>query len=84
MPIRPQRKPNKPHLSRKPPRHGKGQRAAKGGAVDTGAAALGLILGALAAAFGGKTGGRYPVREAHMVNVKADTWPDERQGGICI
>ena len=61
-----------------------GQRAAKGGAVDTGAAALGLILGALTAAFGGKTGGRNPVREAHMVNVKADTWPDERQGGICI
>jgi hypothetical protein len=40
-----------------------GQRAAKGGAVGTGAAALGLILGALAAAFGGKTGARYPVRE---------------------
>ena len=39
-----------------------GERAAKGGAVGTGAAALGLILGALAAAFGGKTGGRYPVR----------------------
>ena len=37
-----------------------GQRSAKGGAVDTGAAALSLILGALAAAFGGKTGGRYP------------------------
>lgn len=31
-------------------------RAAKGGAMGTGAAALGLILGALAAAFGGKTG----------------------------
>jgi hypothetical protein len=43
-----------------------GQRAAKGGAVGTGAAALGLILGALAAAFGGKTGGRYPVREVYM------------------
>jgi hypothetical protein len=43
-----------------------GQRAAKGGAVGTGAAALGLILGALAAAFGGKTGGRYPVREVDM------------------
>jgi hypothetical protein len=43
-----------------------GQRAAKGGAVGTGAAALGLILGALAAAFGGKTGGRYPVREVPM------------------
>ena len=42
-----------------------GQRAAKGGAVGTGAVALGLILGALAAAFGGKAGGRYPVREVH-------------------
>ena len=42
-----------------------GQRAAKGGVVGTGAAALGLILGALAAAFGGKAGGRYPIREAH-------------------
>jgi len=33
-------------------------RAATSGAVGTGAAALGLILGALAAAFGGKTGQR--------------------------
>jgi hypothetical protein len=43
-----------------------GQRAAKGGAVGTGAAAFGLILGALAAAFGGKTGARYPVREVYV------------------
>jgi hypothetical protein len=43
-----------------------GERAAKGGAVGTGAAAFGLILGALAAAFGGKTGARYPVREVYM------------------
>jgi hypothetical protein len=43
-----------------------GQRAAKGGAVGTGAAALSLILGALAAAFGGKTGGRYPVGEVYV------------------
>ena len=43
-----------------------GQRAAKGGAVGTGAAALGLILGALAAAFGGKAGARYPVREVYL------------------
>jgi hypothetical protein len=43
-----------------------GQRAAKGGAVGTGAAALGLILGALAAAFGGKTGARYPAREVYV------------------
>ena len=42
-----------------------GQRAAKGGAVGTGAATLRSDLGALAAAFGGKTGGRYPVREVH-------------------
>jgi hypothetical protein len=46
-----------------------GERAAKGGAVGTGAAALGLILGALAAAFGGSAGQRYPVREAHIANV---------------
>jgi hypothetical protein len=50
-----------------------GQRAAKGGAVGTGAAALGLILGALAAAFGGKAGERYPVREVHA---------DERRFGV--
>jgi hypothetical protein len=43
-----------------------GQRAAKGGAVGTGAAAFGLILGALAAALGGKTGARYPVREVYV------------------
>jgi hypothetical protein len=43
-----------------------GQRAAKGGAVGTGAAALGLILGALAAAFGGRTGGQYPIGEVYM------------------
>jgi hypothetical protein len=43
-----------------------GQRAAKGGALGTGAAALGLILGALAAAFGGSAGQRYPVRETYV------------------
>ena len=42
------------------------ERAVKGGAVGTGAAALGLILGALAAAFGGKTGERYPIREVYV------------------
>jgi hypothetical protein len=42
-----------------------GRRAAKGGAVGTGGAALALILGALAAAFGGNTGQRYPVREVY-------------------
>ena len=35
-----------------------GQKAATGGAVGTGAAALAMILGALAAAFGGKVGQR--------------------------
>jgi hypothetical protein len=40
-----------------------GQRAAKGGAIGTGGAALGLILGALAAAFGGNVGQKLPVRE---------------------
>jgi hypothetical protein len=43
-----------------------GQHAAKGGAVGTGAAAFGLILGALAAALGGKTGARYPVLEMYV------------------
>jgi hypothetical protein len=43
-----------------------GERAAKGGAIGVGAAALGLILGALAAALGGSAGQRYPVREAHI------------------
>ena len=43
-----------------------GQRAVEGGAVGTGAAALGLILGALAAAFGGRTGRRYPVGEGYV------------------
>ena len=43
-----------------------GQRAVEGGAVGTGAAALGLILGALAAAFGGRTGGQYPVGEGYV------------------
>lgn len=36
-----------------------GQKAAKGGAVGTGAAALGMMLGALAAAVGGKAGQRH-------------------------
>jgi hypothetical protein len=42
------------------------ERAAKGGAVGTGAAALGLILGALAAALGGKTGECYRSREVYV------------------
>jgi uncharacterized protein YneF (UPF0154 family) len=42
-----------------------GQKAAKGGAVGTGAAALAMILGALAAAFGGKVGQREPFRDGY-------------------
>jgi hypothetical protein len=34
------------------------EKAAKGGAVGTGAAAFGMLLGAIAAAFGGKVGQR--------------------------
>jgi len=37
-------------------------RAVKGGAMGTGGAAIALIMGALAAAFGGKTGQRHPGR----------------------
>jgi hypothetical protein len=47
-----------------------GERAAKGGAIGSGGAALGLILGALAAAFGGKTGQRYPVRDVYQTGVE--------------
>ena len=42
-----------------------GQKAAKGGAAGTGAAALAMILGALAAAFGGKVGQRVGVVVDH-------------------
>ena len=45
-----------------------GQKAAKGGAAGTGAAAFAMILGALAAAFGGKTGERRPVRDVSDVD----------------
>ncbi len=41
------------------------QKAAKGGAVGTGAAAFAMILGALAAAFGGKTGQRHFLRDGY-------------------
>ena len=44
-----------------------GQKAATGGAVGTGGAAVAMILGAIAAAFGGKTGERYPVRDGYAV-----------------
>ena len=43
-----------------------GQRAAKGGAIGTSAAAISLILGALAAAFGGRVGQRLLVREVEI------------------
>ena len=49
-----------------------GQRAVEGGAVGTGAAALGLILGALAAAFGGRTGRRYPIGEGYVEQRRTD------------
>jgi apolipoprotein N-acyltransferase len=55
-----------------------GQSAAKGGAAGSGAAALGLILGALAAAFGGKTGQRYPIRESYDINSRTTRAPSER------
>jgi hypothetical protein len=43
-----------------------GERAAKGGAIGAAAAAVALILGALAAAFGGSAGQRYPFRERYI------------------
>lgn len=58
-----------------------GQRAAKGGAAGTGAAAFGLILGALAAAFGGRVGRRDPFKnieteeEEHRTAAPVKTWP---------
>jgi hypothetical protein len=42
-----------------------GQKAAKGGAVGTGAAALAMILGAIAAAMGGRTGERNPRHDVY-------------------
>ena len=42
-----------------------GQKAAKGGAVGSGAAALAMILGAIAAAVGGKVGQHDPRRSSH-------------------
>lgn len=50
-----------------------GQRAAKGGAVGAGAAAAGLILGALAAAFGGRAGQRFLVRETAVIHERRHT-----------
>jgi hypothetical protein len=43
-----------------------GQRAAKGGAAGSGAAAVGLILGAVVAALGGRAGQRMLVREVDL------------------
>jgi hypothetical protein len=43
-----------------------GQRAAKGGAAGSGAAAVGLILGAVVAALGGRAGQRVLVREVDV------------------
>jgi hypothetical protein len=42
-----------------------GQKAVKGGAVGTGAAALAMILGAIAAAMGGRTGERNPRHDVY-------------------
>jgi len=44
-----------------------GEKAAKGGAVGTGAAAFAMILGAIAAALGGRTGERNPRHNIHDV-----------------
>ena len=52
-----------------------GQNAAKGGAAGSGAAALGLILGALAAAFGGKTGQGYPIRDSYEISARTTRNP---------
>jgi hypothetical protein len=49
-----------------------GQRAAKGGAAGTGAAAVGLILCAVAAAIGGRVGERYPVRQTYATEHRAE------------
>ena len=50
-----------------------GQRAAKGGAAGTGAAAIGLILGAVAAALGGRAGQRPFVRQAYVKERRINT-----------
>jgi hypothetical protein len=57
-----------------------GQSAAKGGAARTGAAAVGLILGALAAAIGGRVGQRLPfgkadIEEEDRTESVTDEWP---------
>jgi hypothetical protein len=52
-----------------------GERAAKGGAVGAGAAAVGLILGALAAAFGGRAGQRFLVREIDVAHERRTDAP---------
>ena len=50
-----------------------GQKSATGGAVGTGAAALAMILGAIAAAFGGRTGERVrPIGVSSAVDVNDD------------
>ena len=50
-----------------------GQKAAKGGAVGTGAAAFAMILGAIAAALGGRTGERNPRHDVHDVAAEERT-----------
>jgi hypothetical protein len=50
-----------------------GEKAAKGGAVGTGAAAFPMILGAIAAALGGRTGERHPRHDAYDVAAEERT-----------
>jgi hypothetical protein len=50
-----------------------GEKAAKGGAVGTGAAAFAMILGAIAAALGGRTGERNHRHDIHSVAAEERT-----------
>jgi hypothetical protein len=50
-----------------------GEKAAKGGAVGTGAAAFAMILGAIAAALGGRTGERHPRHDVYDVAAEERT-----------
>jgi hypothetical protein len=53
-----------------------GQKAVKGGAVGTGAAAFAMILGALAAALGGRVGERHPRYDVYERVEQSDRGPD--------
>lgn len=56
-----------------------GQKAAKGGAVGTGVAAFGMILGAIAAALGGRAGERSPRRDVYDVDVNERSTVSDRR-----